>query len=414
MKTLSVVIPAFNEQDGIVQIVERVRAVALALTAQDTALELIVVDDGSRDRTGPLAAQCADTRVIRHTVNRGYGAALKTGFRHASGEYVGFLDADGTYPPEAFPELCRALETQNADIVVGSRMSGASSQMPLMRRIGNVVFAGMLSVLSGVRVRDSASGMRVFRRRILPQIYPLPDGLNLTPAMTTRALHEELSIVEVPIAYSERIGRSKLSVVRDGMRFTNTIVWTTMTYNPVRVWGGVGLAMGAVATVLAFLLVLGWLSGGQMLGAFAPFAAFLMLVMGVLGASIFLLGVMFSYLIAIFTDKPVRRGMFGRVIFDPPLDYSFGWLGSLTAIAGILVSLAAFAMSLKGSGLEQLWLWFLLGALLIMVGVQLGVSYVVIRVLDELTHRHASAQRDLVESEAESILASPGVPVNPQ
>jgi glycosyltransferase involved in cell wall biosynthesis len=413
MNTVSIVIPAFNEEDGIVQIIERVRAIAPALTAQNTALELLVVDDGSRDRTAALAAECADTRVIRHTVNRGYGAALKTGFRHARGEYVGFLDADGTYPPEAFPELCRALETQNADIVVGSRMSGASSEMPLMRRVGNVVFAGMLSVLSGVRVRDSASGMRVFRREILPQIYPLPDGLNLTPAMTTRALHENLKIVEVPIAYAERIGRSKLSVVRDGMRFTNTIVWTTMTYNPVRVWGGVGLAMGAVAFVLAALLVLDWLTGNQTLGAVAPFAAFLMLVFGVLGASIFSLGVMFSYLIAIFTDKPVRRGMFGRVIFDPPLDYSFGWVGMLTASAGIVVSVAAFVMSMQGMGLAELWLWFLLGALLIMVGVQLGVSYVVIRVLDELTRRQASAQRDLVESNQETVFVASEVPVKP-
>lgn len=414
MKTLSVVIPAFNEQDGITQIIERVRAVEPALRAHDTALELIVVDDGSRDRTGALAAQGADTRVIRHTVNRGYGAALKTGFRHARGEYIGFLDADGTYPPEAFPELCLALETQNADLVVGSRMSGASSEMPFMRRVGNVVFAGMLSVLSGVRVRDSASGMRVFRREILPQIYPLPDGLNLTPAMTTRALHEDLKIVEVPIAYSERIGRSKLSVVRDGMRFTNTIVWTTMTYNPVRVWGGLGLVMGAAAFLLALLLVVDWLTGNQLLGTFAPFAAFLMLVLGVLGASIFSLGVMFSYLIAIFTDKPVRRGMFGRVIFDPPLDYSFGWLGLVTAATGIGVSIAAFAMSLQGAALAQLWLWFLLGALLIVVGVQLAVSYVVIRVLDELTRRHAAAQRDLVESEAETILSPTGIPVPPQ
>ncbi|MBI4670882.1 MAG: glycosyltransferase family 2 protein [Chloroflexi bacterium] len=413
MKTLSVVIPAYNEQDGIVQIINRVRAVSAALAAQDLALELIVVDDGSQDKTTALASQCANTRVIRHFVNRGYGAALKTGFRHASGNYIGFLDADGTYPPEAFPELCRALEMQNADLVVGSRMSGAVSEMPVLRRIGNLVFAGLLSLLSGVRVRDSASGMRVFRREILPRIYPLPDGLDLTPAMTTRAIHENLKIVETPIAYAERIGRSKLSVVRDGMRFTNTIVWTTMTYNPVRVWGGLGLGMGALAILLAALLALDWLAGNVWLGALAPIAAFTMLVLGVLGASVFSLGVMFSYLIAIFTDQPVHRGMFGRVIFDPPLDYSFGWMGLLSASAGIVVSIGAFLMSLQGTSLTQLWLWFLLGALLSMVGVQLGVAYVVIRVLDELTRRHATAQRDLVEPESDiELLDAPGVPVN--
>src|SRR5581483_1300603 len=174
-------------------------------------------------------------------------AALKTGFRHATGELLAFIDADGTYPPEALPELCAALDAHNADIVVGSRMSGSSSEMPLIRRVGNFAFARMLSLLSGVRVQDTASGMRVFRKSALPRLYPLPNGLDFTPAMTTRALHENLKIIEVPIAYSERIGRSKLSVVRDGMRFTNTMVWTTMTYNPVRLWGALGRAMREIA-----------------------------------------------------------------------------------------------------------------------------------------------------------------------
>src|SRR5690349_19044738 len=105
-KTLSVVIPAYNEEDGIIRIVERVKAVRPALNAVGVELELIVVDDGSRDKTATLAAQCGDTRVVRHLKNRGYGGALKTGFRHATGEWLAFLDADGTYPPEALPEMC--------------------------------------------------------------------------------------------------------------------------------------------------------------------------------------------------------------------------------------------------------------------------------------------------------------------
>jgi hypothetical protein len=162
-------------------------------------------------------------------------------------------------------------------------------------------------------------------------------------------------------------------------------------------------------------LVFDWLTGNKTLNALAPFAAFAMLVFGVLGASVFSLGVMFSYLIAIFTDKPVRRGMFGRVIFDPPLDYSFGWMGIFFAGAGIMVSIAAFVLTLQGVGLAQLWLWYLLSALLVMVGVQLGVAYVVIRVLDELTRRHATAQRDLIESEVDTEMGNAlRVPANAQ
>ena len=103
-------------------------------------------------------------------------------------------------------------------------------------------FANLLSILGRQHITDSASGMRIFSRGILEQIYPLPDGLNLTPVMSTRALHESLRVAEVPIPYSERVGRSKLSVVRDGTVFLQSIVWTVMCYNPVRIFGLLGLA----------------------------------------------------------------------------------------------------------------------------------------------------------------------------
>lgn len=410
--TLTVIIPAYNEERGIVQIIERVQRVRPALQAQEVALEVVVVDDGSRDRTGSLAASCANTRVVRHIKNRGYGAALKTGFRHANGDWLAFLDADGTYPPEALPEMCRALSAQRAAVVVGSRMSGAASEMPLTRRVGNLVFARLLSILSGVKVQDSASGMRVLRQDALPQLYPLPDGLDFTPAMTTRALNENLQVIEVPIAYSERIGRSKLSVVRDGVRFTNTIVWTTMTYNPVRLWGGIGLGLGALALLLALGLIVDWLGGNMLLRALAPLAAFAMLVLGITGATVFSFGVMFSYLIAIFTHKPVRRGMFGRVLFDPPLDYSFGWMGIVTAGAGVTLGMVALLLVRQGASVSQMWFWLVLSALLIVVGAQLGMAYLVIRVLDELTRREASAARDLADpAQPDEIMTQEPSPV---
>lgn len=405
-KLLSVVIPAYNEQDGIAQIIERVRRVRIPLEVMGIALEILIVDDGSLDKTADLALECADTRVIRHLVNRGYGAALKTGFRHAHGEYLAFLDADGTYPPEALPEMCKALE-QGAALVVGSRMSGATSEMPFMRRLGNLAFARMLSVLSGVRVQDSASGMRIIKRESLPDLYPLPDGLDFTPAMTTRALNEQLRIVEVPIAYAERIGRSKLSVVRDGMRFTNTIVWTTMTYNPVRVWGLVGLVLGGVAGLVALVLLADLVSANSLLYKFAPFAAFVMLVFGVAGVSVLTLGVTFSYLIAIFTGRPVKRGMFGRVIFDPPLDYAFGRIGVIVGATGIAISAIVFVLLVRNGSFEQLWVWLTLGALLIFVGGQLGMAWIVIRVLEELAKRESTAQRDLGDSTPSVELVRP-------
>ncbi len=395
MTMLSVVIPAYNEENGISEIVNRVLAIRAPLAALGISLELIVVDDGSRDKTVAVVSQCRDVQLIRHPTNRGYGAAIKTGFRNAGGEYLAFLDADGTYPPESLPDMCRAAIEKNADLVVGSRMSGAHSEMPVTRRIGNFAFARLLSLISSVPVRDTASGMRIIRRTSLPALYPLPDGLDFTPAMSTRAIHENLKIVEVPIAYSERVGRSKLSVMRDGVRFTNTIVWTALTYNPVRILGGFGIVLGLLAILLGVLALVGGLFNGSPVSPLGMYAAFGAVVLAIAGVSLFALGVMFSYLIALFTKKPVRRGMFGRVIFDPPLDYQFGWMGLVSIAAGIAFSLVAFVMSLSGWNMDRLWLGLIVGALLIVIGIQLAITWLVLRVLEELARRQVSTQRDL-------------------
>ena len=193
-----------------------------------------MVDDGSKDRTADVAQRILGVTLVSHPRNKGYGAALKTGYSQARGELIGFLDADGTYPPEFFPRLCESA-LNGSDLVIGSRMAGEDSQMPLTRRVGNLFFATLLSLLGRQKVTDSASGMRVFKREILEHIYPLPDGLNLTPVMSTRALHEGIAIKEVPIPYSERVGRSKLSVIHDGRVFLQSMVWTALSYNPVRI-----------------------------------------------------------------------------------------------------------------------------------------------------------------------------------
>lgn len=392
---LSVVIPAYNEEDGIAAIVERVLAVRPALAEVGVAdLELIVVDDGSTDRTAEIAAGCPGVTLVRHPANSGYGAALKTGFSVARGDLLAFLDADGTYPPERFPDLCREA-LAGADLVVGSRRSGAASEMPLVRRVGNLLWSNLVTLLGNHRVADPASGMRVFRREALERLYPLPDGLNFTPVMSTRAVHEGVRLVEVPIPYKERVGRSKLSVVRDGVRFLETIVATALSYNPVRLLGGVGAALLALGGLIAAVLVGMRIAGIARLGPWGVASTFAAVVLGIAGVDLFALGITFNYLVSLFHKRPVRQGLLGRPLLRTPLERHFWWMGLLGVVAGVAAGVLSLVLALGGWPIERLWLYLLAGTMLVLVGVQLVVFWVITRVLEELSQREALTRADL-------------------
>ena len=418
--SLSIIIPALNEEHGIGDIVERVLATGAALQKAGVAcLEVIVVDDGSRDQTaavvegymGPERKRPADgaVRLLRHSQNRGYGAALKTGLAEADGDLIAFLDADGTYPPEYFPQLCGPA-LAGADVVIGSRMAGAASEMPLTRRIGNLLFASLITLLSDQRVHDSASGMRVIRREILPLLYPLPNGLNFTPIMSLRAIHEGLRLVEVPVPYRERVGRSKLSVVRDGLRYSYSIIWTALGYNPVRVLGSLGVAGMGSACLVGLALIVARLQGQTTLGPWGVAGLFLALVAGVAGVSLFALGATFNYLVALFRRQPVRMGLFGRPIFDPPLDRQFGWMGLTVGSIGVILSSSIIVLGVQGWPIERLWLYLVGSALFILVGLQLVISWVLMRTLEELSEREIRAEHDLAGGGhgAETVVGNAG------
>ena len=395
MNILSIVIPAYNEERGIAQIIERTLAIRPRLQEVGVDMELLVVDDGSRDRTAEIAACYPEVRLIRHTVNRGYGAALKTGFNHARGNLLGFLDADGTYPPEYFPELCQVALQEEADLVIGSRMSGAESEMPLVRRVGNILFAGLVSILGNHRVRDSASGMRVIRREVLSRLYPLPDGLNFTPVMSTRAIHEQVRMREVAIPYKERVGRSKLNALRDGVRFLRTIIWTALNYNPVRVLGLAGLGLGGIAGLIGAVIVGMRLSGITRLGPWGVVAVFVAALSAVAGVTLFSLGATFNYLVSLFHKQPIRQGLFGNPVFDRPLERHFGWMGLVAMAAGLALGAGSLGFALGGWPMERLWLYLLGAAMLVLTGLQLSVFWVIMRVLEELNQREILVNRDL-------------------
>jgi glycosyltransferase involved in cell wall biosynthesis len=394
---LSVVIPALNEEDGIAGILEQVLATREALkTAGVAELEVIVVDDGSVDSTAQIVERTPGVRLIRHPANRGYGAAIKTGFRAATGDLLAFLDADSTYPPESFAKLCDAAIRDNADVVIGSRRSGTKTGMPFIRRLGNLFWSSLLSLIGSERVQDPASGMRIVWRRCLPQLYPLPDGLNFTPVMSTRSLHEELKVVEVPIPYRERSGRSKLSVVRDGLRFLWTIVWTALQYNPARILELAGFGALAASGVIGLLLIAARLQGITELGPWGVFAVFVSLILAVGGASVFSLGISFNYLVALFHRKPIRQRLFVEKIIGTSPERHFGWVGLVMGVMGSALGALSLFLGLQGWEITRLWLWQGGSALFLLAGAQLILFWLLIRVVTVLSRRGEYIDSDLM------------------
>jgi glycosyltransferase involved in cell wall biosynthesis len=389
-KTLTVVIPALNEESGIDEILQRVLAQREALALVGVGgLEVIVVDDGSRDGTAARVESYPDVRLIKHPTNRGYGAALKTGFGAATGDLLAFLDADGTYPPEWFPMLCRAQAEQAADLVIGSRMAGRDSEMPLVRRVGNTVFAALLSLVGGRRISDSASGMRVFRRDALFTLYPLPDGLDFTPAMSTRAVYEGLTMIEVAIPYKERIGRSKLNPIKDGVRFLRSILWTALLYVPRRLFGALGLITLALAAVLGSGPVMFYVQNAR-LQEDMIYRLFAVLVLSVLGVHIIAFGVACQ---AILSLLPARRRAAPGV--PRQLQLYLLALGALLVILGVALLTPAMLEWLRTRQITFHWSYFAAGGTLLLTGVELCTWPVLLLMLRELTTRAIRADQDL-------------------
>jgi len=383
---LSICIPVYNEEGAVAETLQRCLAIRDALDRCGVPdLEIIAVDDGSRDGTAAIIARHPEVRLIRHETNRGYGAALKTGFAAARHDLIGFLDADATYPPEHFPQLCMAALGAGGELVIGTRMVGPDTDMPTMRRVGNSFFARLLTLIGRTPVTDTASGMRVFHRHVLELLSPLPDGLNLTPVMSTRAVHERVAVVEVPIPYHERVGESKLSVTRDGMRFLGTIISTTLAYNPVRVFGLIGLAgMGLAMAVLAGLM-LARVNGVTTLGLWGTLAVFVALVAGVSGVSLFALGATFNYVVSLFYNRPIRQGLFKRPLIEIPVEQLFLPAGAVMVVLGVGVSAASLVLASRGWPIERLWLYLTSSAMAILIGFQLGFWWLMASVLRELS-----------------------------
>jgi glycosyltransferase involved in cell wall biosynthesis len=282
----SLVIPAYNEEEG------------LPLVAKeylDAVDEVIMVDDGSSDGTFQAAQRLVGEKVklLRHEVNQGKVAALRTGVLQASGDVIIFTDADNTYPARYVPQLVQEIE-KGADLVLGARIQ-ARENIPAFNRLGNNIFSFLATYISCIRIKDSQTGMRAFRREMFDKLDVKAKGLEFETKMTVRAAKLGYKIVEVPIEYRERVGVSKLNPIKDGARmltallsvaYTETSLLSKMVLLPSIAFIFIGLITG-------FISIYEKVQYGVISHEFYPiFTAFLILV----GIQLISLGLIVDYL----------------------------------------------------------------------------------------------------------------------
>jgi glycosyltransferase involved in cell wall biosynthesis len=249
--SVSIVVPAYNEEHGLGTVLAQLSAIQAQMNAAGRQVEIIVVDDGSADQTSEVARGHEDITLIRHRVNRGYGAALKTGIRHAKGDWICITDADGTYPSERIPELVERAITGDFDMVVGAR-TGESVAIPLRRRPAKLVIAHLADFVAGEPIPDLNSGLRIFNRAAALRFFGiLPDGFSFTTTITLGMLTNGYLIDYVPINYHVRVGRSKIRPIQDTLNFVQLVVRIALYFKPLKVFVPFSAALFLLALVWA-------------------------------------------------------------------------------------------------------------------------------------------------------------------
>ena len=261
---LSVILPALDEEEGIGKTLDELQS---ALDTAGIPAEVIVVDDGSTDRTAAIATRPGVT-VLRHPVPVGYGRSLKDGIRQARYDLIAIADADGTYPVREIPRLAKLAD--GFDMVVGAR-SGPEFRGSFAKFPARKLFQWLVEFSVGRRIPDANSGLRIMRKQTVLRFLPtLSDGFSFTTTLTMAMLLNACFVAFVPISYGARAGRSKIRLFRDTLRTAQVVVESILYYNPIKLFLllALGLWLGSVGLGVSALLAVRGLSLGIAATAF--------------------------------------------------------------------------------------------------------------------------------------------------
>jgi glycosyltransferase involved in cell wall biosynthesis len=266
---VSIVIPAYDEEQVIGQVLDEI--LALKLDA-----EIVVVCDGATDNTAGVARERRGVRVIEHPYNIGNGAAVKTGIRAARGEVILLMDGDGQHKPSDIPRLLE--QTTRYDMVVGARNSESDARVH--RTVANTIYNTFASYIVGRRVDDLTSGFRAVRGRVAKGFaYLLPNGFSYPTTLTLALFRAGYSVRYEPIIAPARVGKSKIRLFQDGLGFLLTMMRIGTVFAPLRIFLPITLALVLPGSAfMAYSLIL--------LHRFSSFAGVMILA----GVFLFMLG----------------------------------------------------------------------------------------------------------------------------
>jgi glycosyltransferase involved in cell wall biosynthesis len=365
---VSVVIPCLNEASTIEECVRLARA---ALDARGIAGELIVVDNGSDDGSGELAAAAGAHVVIER--ERGYGSAYLAGLAAARGRYVVMADADLTYDFGEIPRFVSELET-GADMVIGNRMKNIhKGAMPWHHRyIGNPLLSGFLNLLFRTGVDDAHCGMRALRRDVLPRLDLRTTGMEFASEMVIRAAKEKLVIRQFPIEYHPRGGVSKLSSFSDGWRHLRFL----LVHSPNHLFIFPGAIMAAVGALVELIVISTLPIFGRNWDIHALIAGALL---AIVGTQIVALGICAHAYGTYFMGE--RDRWFDRMRARFKLEHGLLLGGGITFAGVVLGAVILIDWITRGFGALSEERLAVLAATLIIVGIQIFFSSFLVSIL---------------------------------
>jgi len=249
---ISYIVPAFNEEFGILDTIDRLHN---TLKMLNIPYEIIVVNDGSQDKTKEIAERCNNIVLINHPVNIGYGNSLKSGIQNARYDWIGIIDADGSYPIEEIPNFVKEMNN-GFDMVIGARKNTGKIDK-LIKKLFRWIFKNIIMIVIKNNIEDANSGFRMFKRNLAMNFFPFLCGtFSFTTSLTILAMGKACFVKYIPINYHPRKGSSKVRHLRDSLQTLQYIVQGITFFNPIKFFAILSFCMILAVCIPAMIFAL--------------------------------------------------------------------------------------------------------------------------------------------------------------